>query len=63
MKILLSFLILFIKTSSLVAQQKNIAEKLGYPKDSKLLIIHADDIGVAHAENSATFKALQTGFG
>jgi predicted glycoside hydrolase/deacetylase ChbG (UPF0249 family) len=25
------------------------------------LIIHADDIGVAHAENSATFKAMHTG--
>ena len=61
MKFLFSILILSIKTTTLFAQQKNIAEKLGYPKDAKLLIIHADDIGVAHGENSATFKALQTG--
>ena len=61
MKFFLSILILLIATTSLFAQQKNIAEKLGYPKDAKLLIIHADDIGVAHAENSATFKALQYG--
>jgi predicted glycoside hydrolase/deacetylase ChbG (UPF0249 family) len=61
MKFLLSFLILLSTTTCLFAQQKSIAEKLGYPKDSKLLIIHADDIGVAHSENSATFKAMQAG--
>ncbi len=61
MKFLLSILILLIVTTTPFAQQETIAEKLGYPKDAKLLIIHADDIGVAHAENSATFKALQTG--
>ena len=61
MKSLLSILILFIETTCLFAQQKTIAERLGYPKESKLLIIHADDIGVAHSENSATFKAMQAG--
>jgi hypothetical protein len=25
---------------------KNLAEMLGYPKDSKLLVIHADDMGL-----------------
>jgi hypothetical protein len=25
---------------------KNLAEQVGYPKDSKLLIIHADDMGL-----------------
>lgn len=40
---------------------KNIAEKLGYPKDSKLLIIHADDAGVSHSENIATIRGLQEG--
>jgi predicted glycoside hydrolase/deacetylase ChbG (UPF0249 family) len=41
------------------AQMQNIAEKLGYPPDSKLLIIHADDLGVAHSQDMASFKALE----
>ena len=31
------------------SQIDNIAERLGYNKDAKLLIIHADDIGIAHS--------------
>ena len=40
---------------------KTIAERLGYPRDAKLLIVHADDLGMAHSVNAATIKALQTG--
>ena len=40
------------------AQSKNIAERLGYPRDAKLLIIHADDLAVAHSEDAASFAAL-----
>lgn len=39
---------------------QTIAEKLGYPKDAKLLIIHADDLGVSHSENRASIKGLET---
>ena len=40
---------------------KTIAERLGYPRDAKLLIVHADDLGMSHSVNVATIKALQTG--
>lgn len=41
--------------------QQTIQEKLGYPKDAKLVIIHADDLGVAHSENAASTNALEKG--
>jgi predicted glycoside hydrolase/deacetylase ChbG (UPF0249 family) len=53
----LALAILLIASNSL-AQTKTIAERLGYPADSKLLIIHADDLAVAHSEDAASFDAL-----
>src|SRR5690348_10098036 len=40
------------------AQTKTDAERLGYPPDSKLLIVHADDLAVAHSVDAASFDAL-----
>jgi len=40
---------------------KPLAARLGYPADAKLLIVHADDVGVAHSVNAATFKAFESG--
>ena len=57
-KIFLSFFVLFCLSAS---AQKTIAERLGYPADTKLLILHADDFGVAHAENAASISALEKG--
>jgi chitin disaccharide deacetylase len=47
--------------SALSAQTRSIAERLGHPRDAKLLILHADDLGVAHSENAASFDALLKG--
>lgn len=38
-----------------------ISQLLGYSEQDKLLIIHADDAGLAHAENDATIQALKAG--
>ena len=43
------------------AQDRTLAERLGYPKDAKLLIVHADDLGMSHSVNAATLKAFETG--
>src|SRR5213596_617109 len=43
------------------SETKTLAERLGYPRDAKLLIVHADDLGVAHSVNSASIKALESG--
>ena len=39
-------------------QTKSIAERLGYPADAKLVILHADDLAVAHSVDMAAFAAL-----
>lgn len=38
-----------------------LAERLGYPADSKLLIISCDDLGSCHAANVGVFQALRDG--
>jgi chitin disaccharide deacetylase len=41
--------------------QRTLLERLGYPPDAKLLIVHGDDLGMAHSVNAATEKALASG--
>ncbi|HVN56695.1 MAG TPA: polysaccharide deacetylase family protein [Bacteroidales bacterium] len=40
---------------------KNLADRLGYPHDAKLLLIHADDMGLSHSVNTAVIKAFDCG--
>jgi predicted glycoside hydrolase/deacetylase ChbG (UPF0249 family) len=56
--LLASTLFILFMMVHLAAQTKTIAERLGYPADSKLLILHADDLAVAHSVNTASFDAL-----
>jgi predicted glycoside hydrolase/deacetylase ChbG (UPF0249 family) len=58
-KTLLLFLFMLVLVSPMFGQNKTVAERLGYPAGSKLLIIHADDLAVAHSVNSASFDALE----
>jgi hypothetical protein len=61
MKKYFSSLLLVIVCFASLAQTKTVTEQLGYPADSKLLIIHADDLGVSHSENEASISAFQNG--
>ncbi len=44
-----------------VASTKPLAERLGYPAGTKLLIVHADDLGMARSVNAASTRALTGG--
>lgn len=59
--VLRSSVVLLLLASALPAQPRSIAERLGYPANAKLLILHADDLGAAHSVNMASFDALDKG--
>ena len=54
-------LCLVLLASTNAQPAKTLAERLGYPRDAKLLIVHADDLGMAHSINAASIKAFETG--
>lgn len=63
---LLSFDILVFLLSPLAVQSANAqsgtyAEKLGYPKDAKVLIMHVDDAGMSWDSNKGTRDAIEKG--
>ncbi len=39
----------------------NLAERLGHRPEDRILIVHADDVGVTHAANQAAFEAMEGG--
>lgn len=59
MKVKLALVIALLSTS-LFAQ--TLQQKLGYPASARLLIIHADDFGMAHTVNRAISQALENGW-
>jgi predicted glycoside hydrolase/deacetylase ChbG (UPF0249 family) len=60
-RLLWSSVVSLLFASALPAQTKTISERLGHPAGSKLLIIHADDLGAAHSIDAASFDALEKG--
>ena len=43
------------------AQQQTYAEKLGFPKNAKVLILHVDDAGMSWDSNEGAIQAVQKG--
>jgi predicted glycoside hydrolase/deacetylase ChbG (UPF0249 family) len=44
------------------AKPQSVAEKLGYAADARLLVIQAEDLGMAHSIDKASFEALEKGW-
>jgi chitin disaccharide deacetylase len=59
MKTCFVFLLLVLFASNSLAQTT--AQRMGYGANDKLLIIHADDVGMSHNVNIATMEALKHG--
>lgn len=60
-----SLLLLILSIGTLVttgqAQETTFAEKLGYPKGKKVLIIHVDDVGMSYESNQGAIKSIREG--
>ena len=54
-------IITLVGMGGLRAHEETVQERLGYPKEAKLLVIHGDDLGLGHGKNVATFKAMEEG--
>lgn len=61
MKHLFTFLWIFGSAIVYAQDTPALVERLGYPANAKLLIIHADDLAVSHAENEASIEAMEKG--
>jgi len=62
MKHLLFILLLFVVISSTAqTPDSTYAEKLGYPKGSKVVILHVDDVGMSYDSNEGAIEAMTKG--
>lgn len=59
MRLAVGFLLVLSSIGS--AQSPTLGERLGHPRDAKLLIVNADDLGMTHSVNAASIKALNAG--
>jgi chitin disaccharide deacetylase len=57
--LLLLFNCLLLSPGAVSAQ--TLADRLGYPSGTRLIIVHADDLGETHAVNAAAIKAMEGG--
>jgi|UniRef100_A0A7V2B1P1 predicted glycoside hydrolase/deacetylase ChbG (UPF0249 family) len=58
----IGFLALAVLLSALPTPAQSLLERLGYPPDAKLLVLHADDVGMSRAVNRASIEALEAGW-
>ncbi len=56
---ILSLVFLFFIAQTAVAQ--TYAERLGFPKGAKVVILHVDDVGMSFDSNKGAFKAVEEG--
>lgn len=55
------FLILLSGLAAAFAQEPTYAERLGFPQDAKVVILHVDDVGMSWGSNAGAIDALENG--
>ena len=60
-KSLIALLLIVWSCIDLAAQEMTYAEKLGFPKGSKVLILHVDDVGMSWDSNEGAINAIEKG--
>ena len=56
--LLLSFLSIILFNNAFT---QTYAEKLGYPKGAKVIILHVDDVGMSFESNDGAIQSLEKG--
>ena len=59
-RFILRMLLVGLVLCTVAVSAQTLAERLGYPPGTKLIIVHADDLGETHAVNAAAIKALRS---
>lgn len=60
-KFILFFILLSVIFFSASAQDSTYAEKLGYPKGARVVILHVDDVGMSYDSNEGAINAIING--
>src|SRR5277367_2772369 len=60
-RLILRVTLISILLSTIGVSAQTLADRLGYALGTKLIIVHADDLGETHAVNAAAMKALEVG--
>ncbi|MBI2731008.1 MAG: polysaccharide deacetylase family protein [Sphingobacteriales bacterium] len=52
---------LFFVASTVTAQDRTYAERLGFPKGKKVVIMHVDDVGMSYESNMGAIETMEKG--